>query len=757
MAGAVKPKHKELDIKMMRRIYSLLLICLFPSISAATELYGEMVTGTNYEIAESANASTNFYSRFPFWNGISPLFPGSGGLELKSKIRALRLNRVSGVPCTKALNILIAADDTSNIAQTTVGGRAQGSDCIYPIDESVVGKRFWVLIICTNDGCTSKDGGMKLSGSPLNQGLTVNGAQTQSFRGGFSFQLCDDPDCSDPTALSNRTDVRPANVQIKASTAPAGGSVEVSWELHNIGLGTAASSQTQVRITDSNSSNGFGLPRNNVGSGVPTGTILSQSHVKQSAMVQVPSAPGSYFVWVIADNQSDLNQSKLSNDFAVSSVLVVTPRSIESLLTGDFVSPYNGFSTLISGAIPYNNVGYYDPSTKVVSSCAEIYSGGIPNYLNGYNKYDVNFEVTSLSPTIRLNLKSVRPFNILGLVDKLTKVPSCSGKFDTTTKKYRDILRIGSKYYWVEMDLRTDVVAGMSFNVASLVDADQLREVQASRFLAFPLAAGYSDGAMTKLKITSILDHHTTMAYEKDGKIWSFTGEKNETKLPDNNADLKRAAPCYPAQGIDGSTLSEGAGFDVGGMYVGTSSSTENCSRTSLGGLNYDGHPGYDYVANVGEPVKAAAKGKVVTVSCVKVGIERAAIDDDCDAWGFIGIDHGNGYVTQYGHLISRSSTYLLEQGYSQEYWDTHLIQVKAGDNVEEGQVIGYTGKTAPVTLSPHLHFEVLKKINPSVTEGSSDYYSSANWVFVDPYGWSGAGETDPLEPVSGSNVVLWK
>jgi murein DD-endopeptidase MepM/ murein hydrolase activator NlpD len=58
--------------------------------------------------------------------------------------------------------------------------------------------------------------------------------------------------------------------------------------------------------------------------------------------------------------------------------------------------------------------------------------------------------------------------------------------------------------------------------------------------------------------------------------------------------------------------------------------------------------------------------------------------------WGtfgnYIEIDHGNGYVTAYGHLSKRD--------------------VRKGDKVFRGQKIGESGNTGRST-APHLHYEI--------------------------------------------------
>ncbi|WP_024577565.1 MULTISPECIES: peptidoglycan DD-metalloendopeptidase family protein [unclassified Afipia] len=84
-------------------------------------------------------------------------------------------------------------------------------------------------------------------------------------------------------------------------------------------------------------------------------------------------------------------------------------------------------------------------------------------------------------------------------------------------------------------------------------------------------------------------------------------------------------------------------------------------------------HSGLDFRASTGDPVRATANGKVVNAGW-SGGYGR-----------MVEIDHGNGLSTRYGHLS--------------------VINVKVGERIAIGQVIGEVGSTGRST-GPHLHYE---------------------------------------------------
>lgn len=240
-----------------------------------------------------------------------------------------------------------------------------------------------------------------------------------------------------------------------------------------------------------------------------------------------------------------------------------------------------------------------------------------------------------------------------------------------------------------------------------------------ARFLSFPLMENYPQGAYTPNKVNSVVDHDMSQAYsDLNGKILSFSGElfqSNATYTPGTQA-------CYPKAG--GGAWSE----TLRSVYKGTGSvgaGANNCLKDAA--LNYEAHPGFDYVAKTGTPVFAAAAGTVVPVSggCVNKGFST------CANLGAVGIDHGNGYITQYLHLSQ--------------------IKVSPGKVVKEGDAIGATGSQG--TAAPHLHFEVLK-----VRPGYANNYLPASYATVDPYGFNASQWTDILAQYNGVNsVCLWK
>jgi murein DD-endopeptidase MepM/ murein hydrolase activator NlpD len=99
-------------------------------------------------------------------------------------------------------------------------------------------------------------------------------------------------------------------------------------------------------------------------------------------------------------------------------------------------------------------------------------------------------------------------------------------------------------------------------------------------------------------------------------------------------------------------------------------------------------HEGMDFTAPTGTEVYATGDGIVEIVKSSKRGYGKRVV-----------IDHGFGYKTRYAHL--------------------NEFNVRRGQEVKRGEVIGYVGSSG-LSVAPHLHYEVMKgnkNVNPV------DYY----------------------------------
>jgi murein DD-endopeptidase MepM/ murein hydrolase activator NlpD len=96
------------------------------------------------------------------------------------------------------------------------------------------------------------------------------------------------------------------------------------------------------------------------------------------------------------------------------------------------------------------------------------------------------------------------------------------------------------------------------------------------------------------------------------------------------------------------------------------------------GAYNGSGHPGVDFAASIGTPVKAALSGVVKGTGNTDTACPGASYGQ------WILIEHNNGLSTLYGHLS--------------------LIKAYTGQILNTGDIIGYSGNTG-FSTGPHLHF----------------------------------------------------
>jgi murein DD-endopeptidase MepM/ murein hydrolase activator NlpD len=145
--------------------------------------------------------------------------------------------------------------------------------------------------------------------------------------------------------------------------------------------------------------------------------------------------------------------------------------------------------------------------------------------------------------------------------------------------------------------------------------------------------------------------------------------EPNPEDLARIKAETERSDKALSLYTTDGSPAALSLSAPVDGVR-----SDSYGSRRYFNGQPRSPHSGMDIAAAKGTPIRAPAAGKVVEAG------------DFFFNGNTLYIDHGNGLVTMYCHLDK--------------------LQVKVGDQLERGQVIGTVGATGRVT-GPHLHWGV--------------------------------------------------
>lgn len=271
--------------------------------------------------------------------------------------------------------------------------------------------------------------------------------------------------------------------------------------------------------------------------------------------------------------------------------------------------------------------------------------------------------VTSLDTSFRNEIEN-----------KMGKDDERQGSYPNTNAYALALLATGD---WVVDSLTAEIKAEMS-RIYDLLNTYKTKDGE--------IRVDGEDGGMGYIKHIKIYVI-TKKAPEDILDELGYSGEERK-RMEQRLEELYTLQEIFPSDGIAGGG---GEIIDPDADWIGTGifqwPLPENGTITSYFGNRVnpvtgkpDFHTGTDIAMPEGTPILAAADGTV-------------EIANGTDSWGdsygyYVKLDHGSGFETLYAHCSS--------------------ICVTAGQEVSQGEVIGYVGTTGNSTGN-HLHFEVRK------------------------------------------------
>ena len=108
----------------------------------------------------------------------------------------------------------------------------------------------------------------------------------------------------------------------------------------------------------------------------------------------------------------------------------------------EWPSPYNGVTPDSSLGLAFNNIGIFSTNDSTIYTCLRVFTDGLPGSVNGIGEFDIGLVVVSLDEGT-VQITKFREFNTIGAFNENAELPDCSGKFETTTGIYTDILEVG--------------------------------------------------------------------------------------------------------------------------------------------------------------------------------------------------------------------------------------------------------------------------------------------------------------------------
>lgn len=158
---------------------------------------------------------------------------------------------------------------------------------------------------------------------------------------------------------------------------------------------------------------------------------------------------------------------------ANTSVTITVSQPVDS--EEEFSADYNGI--LAPSFLPgdLNAVSVFDMAKLKLRSCIKLTLNGQPYLLDGYQRYDMNFNLLNVDEAT-FNLVKFRPFNVNGFLNQFGESPDCSGQFELSTNVYKDIVAVPTmsdggnlKYDYYDLILDLSDIDSLIFKLRSIL------------------------------------------------------------------------------------------------------------------------------------------------------------------------------------------------------------------------------------------------------------------------------------------------
>ena len=114
--------------------------------------------------------------------------------------------------------------------------------------------------------------------------------------------------------------------------------------------------------------------------------------------------------------------------------------------TNEWPSPYNGVTPDLSFGLAFNNIGMFDTGDSTIYTCVRIFTNGQTGAVGQLSEIDINLTAVSLDEAT-FQITNFREFNTIEALNENYDSPECSGKFETETGVYTDVIKAGDSVF----------------------------------------------------------------------------------------------------------------------------------------------------------------------------------------------------------------------------------------------------------------------------------------------------------------------